>query len=81
MKKMVALVVVIVFALGVVAAFAAEAKVGDKVKDVVSAKEVVVKADTPKSEFPAGSGTWFYFESAANKATFDKEPAKYLPKK
>ena len=47
----------------------------DKVVDPVSTKEFTIAADSPKTE--QGTAT-YYFENAANKAAFDKEPAKYI---
>jgi len=74
-KKLVAILVVVFFALSVVAAMAAAAKIGDKVKCAVDGKEITVKADTVKFDY---LGATYYFCTAEEKALFEKDPAKYL---
>ena len=46
----------------------------DKVLDPVSGKEFTISATAPNTSYKGGL---YYFESDANKATFEKEPAKY----
>ncbi len=45
-----------------------------KTRDVVSGKEFSMASDSPKSEYKGGV---YFFETAENKAAFDKEPAKF----
>lgn len=45
-----------------------------KLTDVVSNKEFEMSADAPKASYKGGV---YFFESDANKATFEKDPAKY----
>lgn len=45
-----------------------------KLNDPVSGKEFNLVADSPKAEYKGGV---YYFETAENKAAFEKEPAKY----
>lgn len=46
----------------------------DKVSDPVSGKEFGLSADAPKTTYKNGI---YFFESNENKATFEKDPAKY----
>ena len=46
----------------------------DKVLDPVSGKEFTISATAPNTSYKGGL---YYFESDANKAAFEKEPAKY----
>lgn len=46
----------------------------DKVQDPVSGKEMNVTAESPKATY---KGSTYFFETAENKAAFEKEPAKY----
>jgi YHS domain-containing protein len=45
-----------------------------KVNDPVSGNEFGPSADAPKTTY---KGTIYFFESADNKAAFEKDPAKY----